>query len=166
MEDQQQLCDPAAWPSRYYGRTRHIDIEQLYKQLTTTERPRRSVSFSTAAPTVYEYEPEFDDDDIPPPYEELAFVPFRDLECSTTVYHSKRKQKSQGLRKLDLRPVVNMEYKPASDDDDDKSVASSECSLPTTPPDIFPSITLPQSKKVDIVRSSLSRLPWFQQRRK
>ena len=164
QQQEQQLPDPNTWPSQYYGRTRHVDIEQLYNQLinnisassstSSSTTPRRSVSFSTEAPTVYEYEAEFEpgDGDYPPPaYEEpaTAYVLPNDTECSTTVYTARRKKKSAALKRLDLRPLVNHDYNNSNNDnseeeDDKQSVASSECSLPTTPPDVYPTSILPQ----------------------
>ncbi|KAI7855329.1 hypothetical protein BDC45DRAFT_505943, partial [Circinella umbellata] len=161
QQEEHHIPDPNTWPSQYYGRTRHVDIEQLYNQLinnmstsSSTATPRRSVSFSTEAPTVYEYEAEFEpgvDEHPPPAYEEpaTAYMSLDDTEYSTTVYAGGRKKKSAALKKLDLRPLVNHDYNNSKDnnneeEDDKHSVASSECSLPTTPPDVYPSSSLPQ----------------------
>ncbi|KAF7722379.1 hypothetical protein EC973_003189 [Apophysomyces ossiformis] len=50
---QEETVDPTAWPSSYYGRTRHIDLAKFFhdiqNQLTQDEPTKRRVSFSVKA---------------------------------------------------------------------------------------------------------------------
>lgn len=152
--------DSSAWPSRYYGKTRHIDLEKIYHDIvaqssssqTTDKKTHRQVSFSNDAPIVHEYEPEYDEDDednhyddAPPQYFPTVFVANtpdydRDTEASSVVY---RKKKRASVRRLDLRPIQNPEYRKTAtptlvkDDDDSASVSSAEPITPeatTVPP--------------------------------
>ncbi|KAI7886571.1 hypothetical protein K492DRAFT_176656 [Lichtheimia hyalospora FSU 10163] len=150
--------DSSAWPSRYYGKTRHIDLEKIYHDIVTQssqtpdKKTQRQVSFSDDAPIVHEYEPECDEDedvnanydDAPPQYFPTVFVANtpdfdRDMEATSVVY---RKKKRASVRRLDLRPIQNPEYRKTTptlvkDDDDAASVSSAEPITPeatTVPP--------------------------------
>lgn len=157
---EQNTNDSSAWPSRYYGKTRHIDLEKIYHDIVTQssqpsdKKTQRQVSFSNDAPIVHEYEPEYDEDDhdqenanyddAPPQYFPTVFVANtpdfdRDMEATSVVY---RKKKRASVRRLDLRPIQNPEYRKSTptlvkDDDDAASVSSAEPITPeatTVPP--------------------------------
>jgi hypothetical protein len=53
--------DSSAWPSSYYGRTRRIDLEKFYQEITKASQPcKKRVTFSPDPPKVHEYEAEYD----------------------------------------------------------------------------------------------------------
>lgn len=117
-ETTQQTQDAAAWPSQYYGRTRRIDLQQMYtdliKELQQQERPQRRVSFSVGPPQVHVYEPvEYEDDnEESKPFVATRFVRMDEAEHFTEIYCKKKKaNKFDSLgRRYDLRPVRNVNY--------------------------------------------------------
>lgn len=152
--------DFSTWPSRYYGRTRHIDLEQLYKDVLTQVhelKSHRRVSFSSEPPIVHEYEPEEDEEDENEDRESrLASLQLDGIK--------------QHRRNLDLRPIPNFEYlerKRASlavtaignstvpdlipDDTEDDNASSPEASPTTETPLSLPDDKQPAAGKNNIL---------------
>ncbi|ORZ02374.1 hypothetical protein BCR43DRAFT_500436 [Syncephalastrum racemosum] len=160
-ETTQQTQDAAAWPSRYYGRTRRIDLQQIYtdlvNELQQQERPQRRVSFSVAPPKVHVYEPveyEDDDEEDSKPFAATRFIRTDEAENFSEIYCKKKKaNKYDSLgRRYDLRPVPNVNYtkkeksasapsSPVSDKPIDLSGALSE--EPAIIEGVVPSVSTP-----------------------
>ncbi|KAI9314225.1 hypothetical protein BX666DRAFT_2029749 [Dichotomocladium elegans] len=158
--------DHSSWPSRYYGRTRHLDLEKIYTQVLAKSKmqpedldkksEQRRVRISTEAPTVYEYEPEYDADDVNRPSSSYmpidpALVAHMMLKAEnddneddeegnmTAVVYRPSAIHARSLKRLDLRPIRNPNYQrktkappSVASDDDAGSVSSTE---PVTPDD-------------------------------
>lgn len=96
--------DTSAWPSRYYGRTRHIDVEKLYQEIMAKANQKRRVSFDTKEPAVYIYEPEFETPSSPRPLHTMEKERWPERP---TLYISSATQ-----RLYNVTPILNENYSP------------------------------------------------------
>ncbi|KAG0170283.1 hypothetical protein DFQ28_010130 [Apophysomyces sp. BC1034] len=154
----EEAVDPTAWPSSYYGRTRHVDLAKFYHDIQDqlrNEPPPRRVSFSVEPPKVHRYnqgdltavwlDQMMDDWGRGRRKSAPASLATRGLEeddddneeeedlwgwdsPTSSADHHYIQKRSDGLHHIDLRPIPNRDYRPHSRPRSTPPSLSSSCS--------------------------------------